>query len=149
MYWHRPQTGVLDVWCVFDGHVCGYVLIDTLEWRSKFWIGLIEKRRPFITFCSLFYLALPCRSLQPYNWTEYLDLSTFCHMYRWSLRKELLSLTACWCWDSSGDRVGNDSNINNNNSDDNENRLCSFLCHITHTNSTLHVTQFVTFLLHA
>ena len=53
-----------------------------------------------------------------------------------------------------GDIVGyddddDDDDNNNNNSDDNDNRLCSFLGHITHTNSKFRVTQFVTFLLQA
>jgi len=28
-----------------------------------------------ITFCTVLYLNLPCRSLPPYNWTEYPDLA--------------------------------------------------------------------------
>jgi hypothetical protein len=36
----------------------------------------IAKRREShsITFCSMFYLSLPYRSLAPYNWSEYSDL---------------------------------------------------------------------------
>jgi hypothetical protein len=51
-------------------------LVDTLEGRSKFWIGLKKREGHSITFCSVHYLTLPCRSLSPYNWTEYPDLST-------------------------------------------------------------------------
>ena len=81
-------------------------------------------------------------------------------MYRRSLRKKFLPPTACWCLDSSGDCVGDaapadddgdddDYDYDINNSDDNDNRMCGFLCHIPHTSSNFHVTQFVTFLLHA
>ena len=90
-------------------------------------------------------------------------------MYKRSMRKKHVPITPYWCLDSSGERVGNDdddendddddddnnnNNNNSNNNDDNNNnnnnnRLCNSLCHIAYINFNLHVTQFVTFLLHA
>jgi hypothetical protein len=61
-----------------------------------------------------------------------------------------MPLTAWLCLCISGVYFGNDDDdVDNHESDDNDNILCNSLSHMTHTNSNPHVTQFVTFLLHA
>ena len=116
-----------------------------------------------ITFRTLFYLAVQCRSLpatvgQNIGICRFAATGLFFYMHWHSLGKKHMPRTACWC--SHSDRIGDDDDDNddggddddddsNNNNNNNNNKLCSFFCYITHNNSNLHVTQFVTFLLHA
>ena len=97
------STGHRLVWGIFGA--CLMALSKgTFWWHCKMLDKVLNraKRREghYITLCTVLYLTLSCRSLPPYNLTEYPDFSTcptglFCHMCRRSLRKKLLSLTTC------------------------------------------------------
>ena len=53
--------------CTFWWHC---KMLDKVLNRAK------RRERHYITLCTLLYLTLPCRSLPPYNLTEYPDFST-------------------------------------------------------------------------
>ena len=76
MYWHRPQTGVLDFWCVSTSDIWEYLSLSL--WNDGKILSVAKRREGnSITFCIVFYLVLPCRSLTPYSWSDYPDSSIF------------------------------------------------------------------------
>jgi hypothetical protein len=115
---------------------------DTVNWWEKFWLG--HKEEKAISLHSAHCRPTIGQNIQIFR---FVPTGLFCHMYR---RFLWMPLTAWLCLCISGVYFDNvdDYDVDNNESDDNVNILCIFLCHMTHTNSNLHVTQFVTFLLH-